>query len=226
MKSKNKPAALILLSTQCPHCHTLEALLRQRSTNGLLGELKVINLQQAPEVARHYGVLSVPWLQLGHFIFDESLTPKELDRWIEYINQGTGHTEYISYLLERGKLLKAIEWIEKGNTTLKAVIPLLADPDAKINVRVGIGAILEHFEDTQTIGAIIPDLLHLLHDSHQAIRTDACHYLSLTHSSAAIEPLKPMLDDEDQQVRQVARESIDALMETAGKANQANTGKP
>jgi hypothetical protein len=182
-------------------------------TNGLLGRLAVINIEQSPEVAQQYGVRSVPWLQLGDFVFDEVIAPAELDGWIAQVREGGGESQYITHLLERGMLVKAIDWLEKGNATLKAIIPVLADPEAKMNVRLGVGAILEHFEDSQAIRAILPDLLALLSDSNPAIRTDVCHYLSLTHSSDAVEALQKMLNDEDQQVRQVAEESIEALAE-------------
>ena len=212
MKEVEQPQALILVSTHCPHCHALETLLRERMTNGEIGSLEVIDIGQSPEVAQQYGIRSVPWLRLGNFIFDGALTPAELDRWIERAARGSGHSHYIEYLLERGKLPKAIEWLEKGNATLKAVVLILADPDTEISVRVGIGAILEHFENTAKIREIIPDLINLLSDSNPAIRTDVCHYLSLTHSQDAIAPLEKMLDDEDEQVREVVRESLEALM--------------
>jgi glutaredoxin len=207
----DQPNALLLVSSHCPHCHMLETLLQERLSNGVLGELSVINIEQSPDVAQKKGVRSVPWLQLGNFLFDEALTPIDLDRWIEHAKEGDGQANFIAYLLERGKLVKAIEWIDQGNTTLEAVVPLLVDTDAKINVRVGVGAILEHFEDTQSIRAIISDLISLLKNENPVVRTDACHYLSLTHSRDAIEPLRAMLEDEDQQVREVASESIEEL---------------
>lgn len=211
MKPANKPTALILVSTHCPHCHALEKLLHERMENGSLGELDVVNIEHSPEVAQQYGVRSVPWLRLGNFVFDEALTPADLDHWIEDTSKASGPARYIAYLLEKGKLNKAIEWIEAGNTTLAAILPVLQDPDVKINVRVGIGAILEHFEATNAIRAAIPALTAMLKDSNPTVRIDVCHYLSLTHSSEVIGSLKTMLDDEDEQVRQVANESIEAL---------------
>lgn len=213
MKKVDKPHALILISTHCPHCHALETLLQERMTSGLLGKLEVINIEQTPEVAQQYGVRSVPWLQLDEFIFDETLTPTELDRWIGHAKEGSGQSAYIAYLLDHGKMVKAIEWIEKGHATLQAVIQAFADPDAKMNVRIGIGAILEHFEDTDSMRKVIPDLVALLGDDNSVIRIDVCHYLSLTHSKDVIEPLKQMLLDEDLQVQEVARESIATLSE-------------
>ena len=213
MKQTDKPKALLLISSHCPHCHTLEMLLQDCVANGTIKDLNVINIELSPEMANQYGVRSVPWLQLNEFIFNEALTPTELDSWVEYIKDGSAQSHYIRYLLEHAKLTKAIEWIGQGNTTLAAVIPFLGNPDAKMNVRVGIGAILEHFEASQAIKAIIPELIILLDHSDPTIRTDVCYYLSLTHSKDAVEPLKKMLTDEDQQVREIAKESIESLTE-------------
>jgi hypothetical protein len=189
----------------------LEILLHERKNKGLIGGLDIINVEQSPETAQQYGVRSVPWLRLGNFIFNEGLSPVDLDQWIEHAKAGSGQSQYLAYLLEHGNLVKAIEWIEKGNTTLQAVIPLIADQDARINVRVGVGAILEHFEGKPEVREIIPELIGLMQSENPSIRTDACHYLSLSHSMDVIESLKKMLDDEDEQVRQVARESIETL---------------
>lgn len=213
MEQTSKPKALILVSGHCPHCYALEKLLQDRMARAMLEELEVINIEQSPEIAQQYGIRSVPWLRLGGFAFDEALMPAELDKWIELATHDNGLSRYIVHLLEHGKLAKAIEWIEKNSVSLKAVVSILIDPDTKINVRVGIGAILEHFENTDTIREILPDLVSLLQESSATVRTDVCHYLSLTHDRKAIEPLKGMLEDQDLQVRQVAKESIEVLME-------------
>jgi hypothetical protein len=214
MNKSEKPDARLLVSSHCPHCHALETLLRERMAKGVLGQLDIINVEQHPEVAQCYGVRSVPWLQLGDFIFDEALTPADLDGWIAHVNEGSGQPRYITYLLQHGKLAKAIEWIEQGKVSLKAVVPMLADTEAKMNVRIGLGAIVEHFEATAAIREIVPDLIALLDEANPAVRTDACHYLSLTHSREVIVPLQEMLDDEDEQVRQVAKESLEELSQT------------
>ena len=183
----------------------------ERNANGQLEQLDVINIEQSPEVAQQYHVRSVPWLQLGDFVFDKALSPGELDYWINESTSDSGISHYLGYLLENGKLGNAIESLEQGKVTLQDVIPLLSNPDSKLNVRIGIGAIMETYEDTVAIREIIPDLISLLQHTHPAIRTDVCHYLSLTHSNDAIEPLTAMLADEDQQVRQTAKEGLEEL---------------
>lgn len=211
MNMTNTPNAFLLVSSHCPHCHALETLLRERAARGLLGGLEVVNVEQRPEIAQRNGVRSVPWLKLDSLVFDEAPTPAELDSWLAQIKAGGGESRYVTHLLERGRLANAIEWIEHGGVTLQSVAPLLADMEVKMNVRLGAGAILEHFENTPALRAIIPELLVLLDNRNPSIRTDACHYLSLTHSVEVVAPLTKMLDDEDQQVREVAGESIEAL---------------
>ena len=206
-----KPVAVLLTSTHCPHCRSLKSLLMERNASGQLQQLDVIDIEQSPEVAQQYHVRSVPWLQLGDFVFDKALSPGELDYWINESTSDSGISHYLGYLLENGKLGNAIEWLEQGRATLQDVIPLLSNPDTKLNVRIGIGAIMETYEDTATIREIIPDLIGLIQHSHTTIRTDVCHYLSLTHSNDVIEPLTAMLADEDQQVRLTAKESLEEL---------------
>lgn len=211
MNNSNKPRALLLVSSHCPHCHALEALLKERKSNGVLDQLDIVNIEKSPQEAQQHGVRSVPWLLLDDFVFDSAMTPAELDGWIEHAREGTGRADYIVHLLEHGELNNAIKWIEQGKAELKVLIPVLKNPDEKMNVRVGLGAIMEHYEGTQAIRDIIPELIGLMQSDHAMIRVDACHYLSLTHSMDIIESLMKMLDDENEQVREVARESIDDL---------------
>jgi HEAT repeat protein len=151
---------------------------------------------------------------LEGLVFEEALTPSELDGWIQHAAGDSARSHYIAYLLAKGRLAQAIAWIEQGHATLKDLVPLLEDPEAKMNLRLGVGAILEHFEGAQAIRIMIPDLVALLQNSHAAIRTDICHYLSLTHSREVIPVLEKMLEDEEQEVRQTAKESIEVLNQT------------
>ena len=178
---------------------------------GLLDQMEIINVETAPEIVEQFGVRSVPWMQLDGYIFDEALSSTELDQILASNDETPPEARYISYLLEHGKLSKAIERIEQGLCSLNIVVEMLVDPMVPLNVRIGIGAILEHFEDSDEIRVLIPTLLELLQNSSAVLRTDACHYLSLTHSAEVVGPLRQMLEDEDAEVRQVALESLEVL---------------
>ena len=211
MKPINQPAALLLTSTHCPHCHVMQGLLEQHYQHSTPGLLQVINIDDSPDVARSHQVRSVPWLLLGPFEFDGVMTPAELNHWIGLTSQADASTDYLEYLLTNGKLSKAIAWIEKNNESLGSLLLLMVKDDVKMNARIGIGAIMEHFENTSELENIIPLLTSQASHPSATVRADVCHFLMLTHSERVIPVIQTMLNDEDEQVREIARESLEEL---------------
>lgn len=211
MKQPYRPSALLLTSTHCPHCHVLQDLLQQRYQHSTPGLLQIINIDDSPDVARSHQVRSVPWLKLGSFEFDGVMTPAELDHWIGLTSQTDASSYYLEHLLADGKLTKAIAWIEKNNESLGSLLLLMVKDDVKMNVRIGIGAIMEHFENTRELTNIIPLLTPLANHTSATVRADVCHYLMLSHSERVIPIIQSMLIDEDAQVREIARESLEEL---------------
>jgi HEAT repeat protein len=82
-----------------------------------------------------------------------------------------------------------------------------------MHVRIGVSALLEGLEGSDTLKGLVPELARLSqHASHQ-VRSDACHLLGLTHSPDALEALRSRLEDGHPEVREIAGESIEALTE-------------
>lgn len=211
MNQHDKPEALLLISTHCPHCHVLQTLLEKRLSQGQIKSLTVVNIDETEDAAIKYKVRSVPWLKLGIFEFNGSLTPVELDHWIAAVSEDDGSIKFLQYLMENGKLQKVIEWLDEGKTSLQEFSSLIIKPDIKINVRIGIGAVMEHFEGTAVIDKIIPSLKEMLKNDNAVIRTDACHYLMLTHNANVKASIEKLLDDKDAEVRNTALESLEEL---------------
>jgi glutaredoxin len=211
MNQQNGTLALLLTSTHCPHCHIMHRLLQERIQDGRLARLEVINVEESPEIAQTYAVRSVPWLQLNGFAFDGVLTAAELDRWIENTAAANANTVYLEYLLLNGKLSNAIACLERGEASLGDLLPLIVKQDVKINVRIGIGAVLENFEGSSTIRVVMQELVAMTGHQSPTVRADVCHYLMLTHAQDAIVTIEKMLADDDAQVREIARESLAEL---------------
>jgi thioredoxin-like negative regulator of GroEL len=211
MNQQSGSHALLLISTQCPHCHVMQGLLQERYQDGRLAGLEVVNIDQSPESAQTYAVRSVPWLQLNDFEFDGVLTPTELDRWIEKTLDKDASTAYLEHLLLNGKLSSAIAWLERGKASIGDLLPLIVKEDVKINVRIGIGAVLENFEDSSALSKVISELAAMAVHHSPTIRADVCHYLMLTHAPDSINLIKKMLQDEDEHVREIARDSLAEL---------------
>ncbi len=208
MKHNNGPQALLLISSQCPHCHVMQGLLNKGLQDGRLAVLDVINIEESPETAQAYNVRSVPWLQLNGMVFDSALTPAEMDRWIEIATQETAQSSYLEYLLLNGKLSNAITRLEEGESTLSDLLPLIVKEGVKINVRVGIGAIIEHFEGSPILREVLPQLSAMSKHQDAMVRADVCHYLLLTHAQESAVMIEGMLKDSDTQVREIAQECL------------------
>jgi len=205
------PTVLMLMGTQCAYCGPMMKMLTELMKAGSISELRIVNIEKDPELARKLGVRSVPWLQIGPFELLGSHTKQELAMWLERAASFTGVSDYLAQVLSEGKIDYATRLIERYPQALQNVLQLMADPEAKINVRLGVGVIIEDMAETRQFETVIPQLIEYLSDEDARIRGDACHYLSLTKDSAYIPLIKKLLYDESEEVREIAQDSLDEL---------------
>lgn len=206
-----KPDALLLVANGCPHCPTVREGLSELARAEKIGKLEVVNINERPEVAESLGVRSVPWIQLGPFELEGLHSPAELRHWAEKASSPHGIADYYSELFKTGQLAKVIAHIRKEDSRLSTLVDLLSDPDTELQVRIGIGAVMEEFEGTRLLKSMTGRLGKLTLAVDNTIRSDACHYLGLTHSARAIPYLETCLDDPDAEVREIASESLESL---------------
>ena len=101
--------------------------------------------------------------------------------------------------------------IEADPALLAAVLPIVGNVEASLNVRLGAGVLLEEFAGSDTLRALLPRLGELSQHADARVRADACHYLGLTGDAAARPWLDARTADEDADVREIAAESLQAL---------------
>jgi hypothetical protein len=205
------PDALLLLSTHCPHCPAVLAALVDLLKQGTIGRLEAVNLEQRPEVGQALGVRSVPWLRLGRIELAGVRSKAELAEWATKADSETGMADYFHMLLKEGQLPKVQTTIDAEPALLAAVLPIVGNVDASLNVRLGAGVLFEAFAGTRTLAALIPQLGALSQHADARIRADACHYLGLTGNAAAQPWLETRLTDDDADVREIAAESLENL---------------
>ena len=207
--SATTPDALMLMGTRCPYCPSVLKALQALLDSGHIHKLDTFNIEENPELAREIGVRSVPWVRIGSFELEGLRSEKELREWAEKAAEGTGLTNWLDELLSSGKLDKPLDRIKTDPAAMDAMLKLFADPDTQLNTRIGISAIMEELQDTGTLSAIVDRLGELTQHKDARVRGDACHYLSLSGKPEAAAYIKPLLDDEDVNVREIARESLE-----------------
>ncbi|MDP1645594.1 MAG: thioredoxin family protein [Thiobacillus sp.] len=205
------PDALLLISTHCPHCPAMLSALADLVKQGTLGRLEAVNLEQHPEVGQTLGVRSVPWVRIGRIELTGMHSKAELAEWAAKADSEAGMADYFHMLLKEGQLPRAQAMIEADPALLAAVLPIVGNVDASLNVRLGAGALLEEFAASDTLRALLPRLGELSQHAEARVRADACHYLGLARDAAARPWLDTRLTDECPDVREIAAESLDKL---------------
>jgi HEAT repeat protein len=131
--------------------------------------------------------------------------------------------DYFHNLLKDGGLARVLEVIAAQPQTLADLLPIVANPDASINVRIGASAIFERYANSAVLRTMVPALGMLsMHGDHR-VRADACYTLGLSGAPQAARFLEPRLADPDAEVREIAAEGLDALETTEGEAAHART---
>lgn len=205
------PDALLFVSSGCPHCAAVMQGLNELARQRLIGRLTVINAAEQPGEAAEHGVRSVPWLRLGPFTLTGAHTLSELKQWAEWANGEEGVAHYVEHLLRQGHYKQAAAFIEADTIRLKPLLAIVATPAANITVRLGVSALLETYARTAALQKLLPQLAELTHHADHRVRADACHLLGLTGSEAARAYIEPCLNDAQEEVREIAREAIEAI---------------
>jgi hypothetical protein len=216
-QSPKKPAvqALMLLGPHCPHCAAELNSLSEMVKQGVIAQLQVVNLSQKPEIAVELGVRTVPWVRIGEFELAGLHTEAELRAWAELSGSGQGMTRYFEQRLGEGEVKQVLAMIDRKPGLLHALIGLVSDPEAKINARLGAGVIFEEYQGNPELLALVPELGELTRHPDPRVRSDACHYLSLTHDASVRPYIEPLLDDDHAEVREVAEDSLAELDEAS-----------
>lgn len=94
---------------------------------------------------------------------------------------------------------------------LAELLPIVANPEASINVRLGASVVFESHAGGAALRALVPQLGALAGHADARVRADACHYLGLSADWRARDYLLPRLADDDAEVREIAGDSLEAL---------------
>lgn len=205
--------ALLLISSECPHC---EAMLRhcgQLIKEGAIAALEVINITEMPEQALAMEVSSVPWIRIGAYELEGARPLAELRDWCRKVENNDGMADYLKGLLLTGELEQVEAKVHDDPELMQVIIGLLGDSDPKLHLRVAIGALLETLQGTGIAHNIVHELGALIDQGDDRLRADAAHYLTLTESVEAIPYLEQCLQDPNPGVVEIAEEGLEELHE-------------
>lgn len=206
------PEVLLLTGTHCSHCPLVLSALTILDKQGIIASLEVVNVEEDPEFAERLGVKTVPWLRIGWYELEGLHSKNELQQWAELAGSKQGAIAYFSEALAAGQVNKVLSILNRHAELMPYIFDLLADADAKINIRLGVGVVMEEYAGDAVFAQYISRLGELSQHQDARVRSDACHYLSLTGNRQATPYMQALLEDDNAEVREVAEESLEDLI--------------
>jgi hypothetical protein len=175
---------------------------------GVVSQLEVINVAWHPKRAQQLGASSAPWTRIGIFELSGRYSTEELQKWARLAASDSGESDYFIHLLENRQMNTLVKTVRQHPDTLNDLMRLLEDLETPMAIRIGVGAAIEELQEQDLLTPAIPKLIELTLSSQPQIRADACHYLGLTHNPQALPAVQGLLLDNDQEVREIAAETL------------------
>jgi len=213
MSTSQSPDVLLFIASQCPHCPAVLSGLAELLKRGLIGRLEAINIESHPDSAQALDVRAVPWLRIGLFQLTGARSPAELEIWARRAVSAEGMSDAFHDLLKQADLAQVLQLIQAEPARLSALLAIVANPEASLNVKLGFGVVFEEFAGQPALRQMVADLGGLTRHEDARVRADASHLLSLTQAAEARPWLLAVLQDENAEVREIAAESLQALEE-------------
>ena len=205
------PDAELLIASGCSHCPIVLAGLAELVKKGQIGRLEVINIAHHPAAAEARGVRGVPWIRIGPFELTGAHSQSELANWAARAGDEAGIREYLSRHLESGELDTVIAACRRSPQLLPPLLGLAADLETPLAVRIGVGAVLEDLAPDGLLAGLVDAITPLAASPHAQLRADGAHFLGLTRSEQARAPLERLLEDQRDEVREIAAEALQEL---------------
>jgi thiol-disulfide isomerase/thioredoxin len=211
--TRTPPDALLFITPVCTHCPSVLQSLSELVKQAQVGKLTVVNIAAHPEQAAEYDVRGAPWLRLGSFTLTGAQSIAELRQWAEWASGEEGTAHYVEHLLSEGGYKQAQAFMAGDTQRLKALLGIVANPEANISVRLGVSALLEAYANTPELQTLLPQLAELTFHFDHRVRADACYLLGLAGSVAARTFVEACLKDANEEVREIAAEAMERLVE-------------
>ncbi|RDH84553.1 MAG: hypothetical protein DIZ80_03540 [endosymbiont of Galathealinum brachiosum] len=205
------PSALLLIATGCQHCPSMLQSLSELIKEGKIAQLEIINITQDPERAQALNVRSVPWLKIGEYELVGLKSKTEIIQWIDKSSNPEDMSAYFEELMTGGEISKVQQLVEEKPDHMKTLFEIMASESSGLSARIGVGAIIEQLEGSEILINTIETLGEYCQNPLARVRNDACYYLGLSHHPDAIKFLRPLLDDADDEVKEIAQEALDEI---------------
>ncbi|MCK5895351.1 MAG: HEAT repeat domain-containing protein [Cocleimonas sp.] len=202
---------LLIISSSCPHCPSVLDHLTRLIKLGEITKLTIINIEQHPFATQKYNIRSVPWIKIGKQQLQGLQTLETIRQHIAWAKDSQNLSAEFDFLLSDGQANNVTKQIEQDPSAIHALLELLGNDGTVLSTRIGIGVVMEDLAESALLRSVIPQLETLTQHPNAPIRSDACHYLGLSHDPSVRPLLENCLNDSNADVREIAQDGLDEL---------------
>lgn len=214
------PSALLFIASGCQHCPAMLKNLSELVEQGKIASLEIVNISVSPARAEQLNIRTVPWLKLEDIELTGLKSQSELLDWINRANTIEGQSAYFEELITSGRISKVQQIVEKKPGLMPALFSIMANKDSSLSARIGVSAVIEQLAGSAQLIENIDILAQYCQHETARVRNDAGYYLGLSRHLSAEEHLQALLEDENDEVREVAREALQDITEYTNEALQ------
>jgi len=206
---------LVFIASTCPHCPQAVRAAHLMALNSKQVTTAVIDVQRFPEFTNTFKIRSVPMIVIDRsLMINEALAPAKLAELVlsrdsaEFLEKG------LSSLVAFGNIDKALKLqLDLSNG---ADIFLSAWKKSIMSQRMGMMLMAEQAleEDAAVFNTIVSGFTDVLKTEDVTLRGDTADLLGQIGHPDAIEPLKALLNDENEDVVEIAKEALESFEES------------
>ncbi|MFH1808388.1 MAG: thioredoxin family protein [Pseudomonadota bacterium] len=206
--STDRPQLIVFVAAACHHCPRAVRAALAVALDDPRVVVSVVDSQLFPELARRYGVRSVPSTVVdGGLVLIGELDAADLHRVLS--GRGTpGHrTALLRSLAESGRFDEAREMLA-GTDGAVHFVSLWQQSTTSLRIALLLAAEKALDRDFSVLDPCVGGLLQLLGSADRALRGDTVDLLGRIGSDSALVGLRPLLDDPDPDVAEMVAEFL------------------
>ena len=186
--------------------HSLQAM-SQKSGH----KVRVIDITHQPLPNHLKFIRSVPVTVIRDLPFIGKYTEQEMQQWLALTDDVQFRQKYLSEQLNTGELSLMTSLVKTMPGLLKHAIPLLADKETPMQVKIGITALFEAMEGSELLSPLVPDLRRLANHEQHNVLSDVIYLLSLIHDPELRGWFESLLSHKHEEIRELARDALEKI---------------
>jgi thiol-disulfide isomerase/thioredoxin len=218
LQSLKKPAEVfVFIASSCPHCPQAVRAAHLLALSSNQVTTIVIDVQRFPEFTETFKIRSVPMTVIDRsMLINEAIAPDKLADVVLSRESADFQEKALLSLVAFGNIDKSLEMLVDLDNG--ADIFLSAWKKSVMSQRMGLMLMAEQAldEDKTVFNRIVPGLIETLKMNDVTLRGDTADLLGQIGHSDAIESLKVLLNDENEDVAEIAMEAVEQIESVKG----------